>query len=113
MKKSEVIRINIKPLSVNECWRGKRFPTPAYSQYKRDLAILLPKIILPLPPYQLTLKFGFSSIASDWDNCIKPTQDCIAKKYGFNDKLIRRAVIETVIVPKGKEFFEFSILHIE
>ena len=102
-------RVDIKPLSVNEAWQGRRFKSPKYKTYEKNLKMLLPKIILPQPPYEIYFKFGFSNSASDWDNCIKPTQDCIANKYKFNDKLIRRAVIETEIVKKGKEYFEFEI----
>lgn len=64
---------------------------------------------MPEPPYQIYLKFGFSSKASDWDNCIKQVQDALAEKYSFNDKLIRRGVVDTEIVQKGKEYFEFEI----
>lgn len=104
-----MIQINIKPLSVNDAWAGRRFKTPEYKKFEHDLTVLLPKIKLPEPPYEIYLKFGFSSIASDWDNCIKTTQDIIAKKYGFNDKLIKRGVIETDYVKKGKEYIQFEI----
>lgn len=103
------IRINIRPLSINKAYKGKRFRTPEYNAYKKALHCLLPKITLPEPPYAITFKFGYSSMASDWDNCIKPAQDCIAEKYGFNDKLIHRGVVDKVKVEKGKEFFEFKI----
>lgn len=102
-------RVFIKPLSVNECWKGRRFKSKAYSVYEKQVLLTLKPIKLPPAPYELKLKFGFSSKASDWDNCIKPLQDCLAKKYKFNDKLIRRGVVETEIVAKGKEFFEFEI----
>ena len=70
---------------------------------------LLPKITMPDPPFEIYFKFGFSSNCSDWDNCIKTTQDILAKKYGFNDKLIRRGVVDIDMVDKGKEYFEFEI----
>ena len=103
-------KVKIKPLSVNDAWRGRRFKTPEYTKYERALMFILPKNIdIPPPPYQIFLKFGFSSASSDWDNCIKTTQDCLAKKYKFNDKLIRRGVVETEMVKKGKEYFEFNL----
>ncbi|WP_283687571.1 hypothetical protein [Dysgonomonas sp. Marseille-Q5470] len=46
---------------------------------------------------------------SDWDNPVKPTQDILSKKYRFNDKLIRKAIVETEIIKKGKEYIEFEI----
>ena len=108
-----MVRINIKPLSVNEAWQGRRYKTPKYKQYQETLLWLLPKIKIPKPPYQIYFKFGFSNSLSDWDNPVKPTQDILSKKYGFDDKLIRKAIIETEIVKKGQEYIEFDICTLE
>jgi hypothetical protein len=102
-------RIPVKPLSVNNAWKGRRFRSDEYKQFQKIVAFSLPKISIPEPPYAIYFKFGFSNKASDWDNPIKPLQDCLAARYGFNDKLIRRAVVETEIVSKGSEYFEFEI----
>jgi len=101
--------IDIKPLSVNEAWKGKRFKTDSYKVYENSVLWLLPKITIPEPPFVIHFKFGFSSTLSDWDNPVKPFQDILSKKYKFNDKLIRRAIVETEIVEKGKEYIEFEI----
>lgn len=106
---AQKIRVNIEPMSVNDAWKGRRFKTDKYKQYTTDLLWLLPKIKLPEPPYQIRFVFGFSSTLSDWDNPVKPTQDVLCKKYGFDDRQIRKAVVETEIVPKGQEFFVFEI----
>lgn len=102
-------RINLKPMSVNDAWKGRRFKSDNYKEYEAIVLRMLPEIDLPKPPYAIHFKFGFSSTASDWDNCIKPTQDVIAKRYNFNDKHIRKGIVETEIVKKGKEYFEFKI----
>jgi Holliday junction resolvase RusA-like endonuclease len=102
-------RVNIKPLSVNDCWQGKRFKTPAYGVYERTLMLLLPKLKLPDPPYQLHFKWGFSNVASDIDNPCKPTLDSLSKKYGFNDKLVKKLILESIKVKVGQEYFEFEI----
>lgn len=103
-------RLRYKPLSVNECWKGKRFKTDEYRKFCTDMGFILPRsVTIPPPPYQVYYRFGFSSSASDWDNPIKPFQDQLAAKYKFNDKLIRRAIVETQIVPKGQEYIEFEI----
>lgn len=102
-------RIQIKPLSVNKAWQGRRFKTPEYKEYQKHLTLMLPRLKIPVPPYEIYFKFGMSSLSSDWDNCIKTTQDILAKKYKFNDKLIRRGVVEIESVPKGKEFIEFEL----
>lgn len=104
-----MIRVDIKPLSVNEAWQGKRFKTPKYSKYERDLLFLLPKISLPPPPYRITFEFGLSSKLADWDNPVKPTQDVMQKKYGFDDKHIIEARVTKKLTPKGQEYFKFLI----
>ncbi len=42
------------------------------------------------------------------ENLIKAFQDCLAERYGFNDRDIYRWEIEKLIVPKGKEFAAFG-----
>lgn len=107
-----MIRIDLKPLSVNEAWQGKRYKTPKYSKFERDLLFLLPKIQLPPPPYKVYYEFGLSNSLADWDNPIKPAQDILQKKYGFDDRDIFEAHIRKTVVPKGKEYFKFKIEHI-
>lgn len=105
-----MIRIKEKLLSVNDAWKGKRYKTDNYKTYQTKLLWLLPrKIDIPPPPFEIYFRFGFSSTSADWDNPVKPLQDILSKKYGFNDKLIRRAVVDTEIVQKGDEFFEFEL----
>jgi Holliday junction resolvase RusA-like endonuclease len=103
--------IIIKPISVNECWMGRRFKTAKYKQYENDLLFLLPPLSLPTPPYRIELTFGLSSLASDFDNPIKPFIDILQKKYLFNDKHIMKAVINKCKVEKGKEYVGFKIEH--
>jgi len=40
------MRVDIKPLSVNEAWRGRRFKTPEYRKYERDILTLPAKAAL-------------------------------------------------------------------
>lgn len=107
------MKLNIKPLSVNQCWAGRRFKTPEYKVYENAVLFLLPKFKLPEPPYEIYFKFGFSSRASDFDNPVKPMTDILQKKYGFDDKLIQKAIIEKTLVPKGSEFIEWGLIHFE
>ena len=104
-----MIRVDIKPLSVNKCWQGKRFKTPEYKMYEKSCLMMLPKIKLPEPPYMITYVFGLSNLLSDFDNPVKPITDILQKKYGFNDRDIYEASIKKVKVEKGKEFFSFKI----
>lgn len=110
---SKVIKLNIKPLSINQAYQGRRFKTPAYNAYTKKVLLMLPKMKLPEPPYEVYYEFGFSSKASDWDNPIKPIQDLLSTKYKFNDKLIFCANVKKIIVPKGKEYIKFKIEHYE
>ena len=101
--------INIKPLSVNQVWQGRRFKTPIYKKYENELLFMLPKMKIPEGKLELTIVFGFSSSASDWDNPIKPFQDILQKRYSFNDSRVYKATIIKEIVKKGQEFIEFNI----
>lgn len=104
-----MIQLPIKPLSVNEAYKGRRFKTDKYKQYTHDLLFLLPKIKLPEPPYFVSYEFGFSSSNSDADNPVKPFQDVLQLKYGFNDSQVFKIQIEKFHVKKGKEFIRFKI----
>lgn len=107
-----MIKIEIKSLSNNDAWRGKRFKTDSYKIFERALLLLLPKKYdLPAPPYEIHLEFGFSSSNSDWDNGIKQFQDVLAKKYGFNDRYIKKGIVVVENVPKGQEYIKFELLH--
>ncbi len=101
----------IKPLSVNQSWQGKRFKTTEYKTYEKELLYTLPQKKMPLPPYMIYLEFGFSSELSDWDNPIKPLQDILQKKYNFNDKEVYKAIITKELVKKGQEYFKVKIEH--
>jgi Holliday junction resolvase RusA-like endonuclease len=104
--------INIKPLSVNQAWQGKRFKTNLYKQYEHDVLLLLPKIKIVQPPYRLNIVVGFSNKASDIDNVLKPFLDILQKKYGINDKHIEVLHIEKQIVTKKNDFISFEIVSI-
>ena len=105
--------LNIKPLSVNEAWKGKRFKTPKYKSYERDVLLMLPKMIIPDGQLCIRIKWGFSSAGSDIDNPCKPFLDCLQKKYGFNDSRVYRLLLDKEKVKKGSEFIEFEILPFE
>lgn len=99
----------IKPMSVNEAWQGKRFKTDKYKMYEMAVGYSLPKAKLPAPPYSIYFEFGVSNELSDWDNPIKPLQDILQKKYEFNDKEIMEARVRKIKVEKGKEYFKVKI----
>ena len=103
-------RLDIKPLSVNQAWQGRRFKTEKYKKYIDEVLLLLPKNqYIPDCEISLYLAFGFSSKASDFDNPVKCFVDCLQKKYGFNDNKIKRCLIEVESVKKGGEFIDFRM----
>tara|TARA_R110000822_G_scaffold95314_5_gene218053 strand:+ start:4200 stop:4523 length:324 start_codon:yes stop_codon:yes gene_type:complete len=104
------MRLDIKPLSVNEAWQGRRFKTDKYKKYISDVLKILRPIEIPEGDLELYLKFGFSSASSDFDNPVKCFVDCLQKKYGFNDKRIKRCVIEVDSVKKGDEFIDWVLM---
>ena len=107
------ISLNIKPLSVNRAWQGKRFKSKDYEVYEKLMLASLPAGKLPEPPYRVFYEFGLSSKLADWDNPCKPTQDCLQKKYGFNDNEIYEAHVRKRIVKKGQEYIKIRIEHLE
>lgn len=106
-----MFRLKIKPLSINECWQGKRFKTKDYDSYEEEVLYSLPgDLIVPAnEKLCFILKVGFSSKNADLDNILKPILDILQKKYNFNDKMIYKIIAEKEIVKKEQEYFEFTI----
>ena len=104
-----MIKLDIKPLSVNQAWQGKRFKSPEYKKYERVVLLMLPKQKIPLPPYRIDLEFGFSNGVSDIDNPLKPFIDILQKKYSINDKDIFELYVKKVVVKKKSDYVSFKI----
>ena len=107
------LHIQIKPLSVNDAWQGKRFKTGRYKAYEMEMLLRLPPGRLPAPPYCVHYEFGFSNILCDFDNPCKPLGDILQKKYGFNDNEIYEAHIYKRLVKRGHEYIKVKIEHID
>jgi Holliday junction resolvase RusA-like endonuclease len=107
---TEKTKVNIKPLSVNDVWKGRRFKTDQYTQYALAVSLLLPNnLIIPEGLLRVYYEFGLSSNGGDWDNPVKPFQDIIQEKYKFNDSRIMEATVRKAIVKKGQEYISFKI----
>lgn len=104
-------RVDLKPLSANQCWQGRRYKTQKYKLYEKELLDLLPDLTLPeeRDKLQVYIQWGLSSALFDWDNGIKPFQDILQKKYNFDDRYIYLGIVEKTIVPKGEEYIYFCI----
>ena len=103
--------IKIKPLSVNDAWKGRRFKADQYKNFEKAVLYMLPRNLeIPEGDLFVFLEWGFSSRGSDFDNPIKPFMDVLQKKYKFNDNQAYQAFIEKRIVKKGSEYIKFEIM---
>lgn len=108
-----MVNINIKAMSVNEAWRGRRFKTEKYKAYEEEVLYLLKKEKIPQGKLFLKLTVGLSSKNSDLDNVVKPFLDILQKKLGFNDKQIYGMDLWKEDVKKGEEFVEYELSSLE
>lgn len=104
-----MIKLKIKPLSLNHAYRGRRYTTPELADFKQLIHWTAPKMLIPKGKLMVKYIFGVSSKNADGDNLIKCCQDALAEKYGFNDKNIYKWEVEKIDVEKGKEYIEFEI----
>jgi len=104
-----VPKIDIKPLTVNQAWQGKRFKTPKYNKYISDMMRMLRPLNVPDGQLHLAVTFGLSSKLADIDNPLKCFIDCLQKKYDFDDRRIYELSVKKVDVKKGVEFIDFDI----
>lgn len=107
-----MIKVNVKPLSVNQAWQGKRYKTKLYQNYEKKMIAILPKLDFKIEKTEklsIAFVFGFSSIKSDLDNPVKPLLDIFCKKYLFDDSQIFQINISKKKVEKGNDFIAFNI----
>lgn len=104
------IELQVKPLSVNMCWQGRRFKTKKYKEYEKLLLQALPRTRIPREgKLFIRYEWGFSSSASDIDNPIKPLQDILQKRYNFDDKRVWKLEVIKKKVKKGEEYMKIDI----
>ena len=63
----EFKQIRIKPLSVNEAWKGRRFKSLKYQGYEKEVLLRLLPMKIPEGELKISLEFGMP-IAMDIDN---------------------------------------------
>lgn len=101
--------IQIKPISINQAFQGRRFKTPIYKAFEKEMLLRMPSLILPKSPLKLTITYGFSNSLSDLDNPTKLVTDIMQKKYMFNDRDIYEMVLYKKIVKKGFEYISYKL----
>jgi len=93
------ISIPIKPLSVNACFQGRRFKTPAYKQYDKALDFHLLQFrreIVKAEWYEVYYKFYLKNYGmTDGDNCVKALSDGLVRNgFLLDDRRIKRFHVE-------------------
>ena len=104
---TDAIRLEVKPLSVNAAYRGRRFRSSEYQDFKKQMEMALKQnpIKIPNSKYlKIFFDFGLSNNAADWDGPIKTAQDCLFEHIGLNDKVIRAGEVVTTMVDVGNEY---------
>ena len=104
--------IDIKPLSVNRAWQGRRFKTPEYDTFIEEMLYTMPKKDMLDGFVSLDLTFCMKSLLrGDLDNLLKPVIDCIVKKGWIKDDRYVASIFATKI--KGtKEGFMIKIVEL-
>ena len=106
--------LNIKPISINVCFQGRRFKTDVYKKYEKDILSLLQTVKLDIPAkgdLLFKLEIGCSR-NFDLDNAVKPFVDILQKKYLFNDNRITEMHLKKTIIKKGEEYIKFNLIPI-
>jgi len=101
--------LNVKPMTVNQAYRGRRFKTKLYKDYEKECMARMSPMEIPDGNLWITIAIGVSNRGFDADNAVKPFMDILQKKYGFNDNRVYVLHVLKEIVKKGDEFIEFYI----
>ena len=104
--------LNLKPLSVNEAWKGRKFKSPVYKSWELHLNLTLPKLGFKIEKEDklcLSVEMHFSNSQADLDNPLKMFQDGLQKKYNFKDAQIWEIHLYKFKVKKGEERIRFLL----
>lgn len=106
------MRIDVKPMSMNAAYSGRRFKTKLYKTYETACMIRMRAMVMPEGNLGIELRIGVSNRGFDADNSLKPIIDIMQKKYHFNDNRVYKVCVTKEVVPKGEEFIEFDIYEV-
>lgn len=105
--------LNIKPISINAAFQGRRFKTRVCNQYCHALSLMLPNKKVEADYYEIHFKFYLKNFAmTDEDNLVKLLQDCIvAKGIIKDDRRIVKHILEKF--PSTFDRIEWEILPVD
>lgn len=107
------MKIELKPLSINAAFCGRRFKTDAHKAYEQILLLLLRGCKKHTGWYEIRFDFYLRSYKrSDLSNLIKVTEDVLVKAGAVeDDRFCKSMVIEKH--PSKTDYFTFEIKEIK
>ncbi len=101
--------IELKPISINEAFQGKRFKTKKCKDFENDFMLLAPKRKMIKGRVEVKYKFYMKNHSrADYDNVIKVVQDLIVEcGYIEDDRKIYKATIYKI--PSDKDYMDIKI----
>ena len=108
----QLYHIDLKPFSVNKAWKGQRYRTKEYKQFKQDVFdkfIVQCRDLKIVETGDLFAFFRFGLNVGDYDNPVKPFQDILCDYLSTDDRRIIGADTRKVKVKKGEEFIRFKL----
>ena len=87
MKNKIQATLDIKALSINVAWQGRRYFSAQGKAFRDECLWIMPieKQITGFVKVSITIGLNKSFLTRDIDNCAKPLIDCIVKKGWITD----------------------------
>ena len=104
-----ILRIPLKPVSINAAFQGRRFKTKECVKFCEDFMLVMPRKEMVEGVVEVEYHFYMVNHKMvDYDNVIKVTQDMLVKKkYIEDDRKIYKATIYKI--PSDSDFIVVSI----
>jgi len=109
----------VKPISVNKAWYMNKKKSKDYEKFQEEMIPYLQGYTAPqrVRDNETTLSaemiFGFSSVKSDVDNCIKTTLDTMQSWFGFDDRIIFELSARKYHVKRGDDYLKIKLQEIK
>lgn len=109
----------VKPISVNKAWYMNKKKSRDYMNFQEDMIPYLQGFSCPerVRDNQVKLiahfEFGFSSVKSDVDNCIKTSLDTMQSWFGFDDRIVFKLTAEKFHVKRGEDYLKIKLEEIK
>ena len=112
-----VIELQMKSISTNKIWTGKRFLSAAARDFKKEAHYRLltnrselKSQLAAAGDGELAIRFEFGlSRDADTDNCLKLVIDVLSAVMGIDDRRFRGVSAMKTKVKRGGEFIRFAI----